>query len=142
MILKAQFKGGFVMKKHLFSFSLFIILFSAILFSQSQEDQIVYVTRTGSKYHSAGCSYLKRSSIPMKLSEASAKYSPCSRCAPPVLSTLSKKKSTSKIQKNSSTSSKETQIGTTPTGKTLYQGPRGGIYHYSKSGRKVYQKKY
>jgi hypothetical protein len=78
----------------------------------------------------------------MKLSEASAKYSPCSRCAPPVLSTLSKKKSTSKIQKNSSTSSKETQIGTTPTGKTLYQGPRGGIYHYSKSGRKVYQKKY
>jgi hypothetical protein len=27
---------------------------------------------------------------------------------------------------------------TTPTGKTIYQGPRGGCYHYSKSGRKVY----
>jgi len=27
---------------------------------------------------------------------------------------------------------------TTPTGKTIYQGPRGGCYHYSKSGKKVY----
>lgn len=31
--------------------------------------------------------------------------------------------------------------GTTPTGKTLYVGPRGGIYHISPSGNKVYQKR-
>lgn len=38
-------------------------------------------------------------------------------------------------------SKKETEIGTTSTGKTLYQGPRGGIYHISKSGKKVYHKR-
>lgn len=32
-----------------------------------------------------------------------------------------------------------TIVGTTPTGKPLYEGPRGGIYHYSASGNKVYQ---
>lgn len=42
----------------------------------------VYVTRSGTKYHSAGCSYLK-SSIPIELSEARRRYSACSRCNPP-----------------------------------------------------------
>lgn len=41
---------------------------------------IVYVTETGSKYHAAGCRYLRRSSIPMKKSEAIKSYSPCSVC--------------------------------------------------------------
>jgi hypothetical protein len=44
----------------------------------------VYVTRTGSKYHQAGCSSLSRSAIPMRLDEAAARYGPCSRCRPPV----------------------------------------------------------
>ena len=35
----------------------------------------------------------------------------------------------------------EKSIGTTPTGKTLYVGPRGGVYHYSASGRKVYERR-
>jgi micrococcal nuclease len=48
------------------------------------EDIIVYVTRTGKKYHSKNCSSLSKSSIPMKLSEAKARgYTPCSRCNPP-----------------------------------------------------------
>ena len=47
-------------------------------------DPIVYVTRTGRKYHRAGCSYLRRSAIPKRLSEAKAAgYTPCSRCGPP-----------------------------------------------------------
>lgn len=29
----------------------------------------------------------------------------------------------------------------TATGKTIYEGPRGGRYHYSASGRKVYEKR-
>ena len=29
---------------------------------------------------------------------------------------------------------------TTATGKTIYEGPRGGHYHYSASGKKVYEK--
>ena len=47
------------------------------------DDIIVYVTKTGTKYHSAGCRYLSKSCIPIKLSEAKKRYSPCSVCNPP-----------------------------------------------------------
>jgi micrococcal nuclease len=45
----------------------------------------VYVTRTGAKYHAAGCRFLARSQIPMPLGEAAARYGPCSVCNPPAL---------------------------------------------------------
>lgn len=48
------------------------------------DDPMVCVTRTGSKYHACGCSYLRKSSIPMKLSEAKKRFGPCSRCSPPL----------------------------------------------------------
>lgn len=44
----------------------------------------VYVTKSGTKYHKAGCSSLSRSAIPMRLDEAATRYGPCSRCRPPV----------------------------------------------------------
>lgn len=45
---------------------------------------IVYITKSGSKYHSAGCEYLSKSCIPITLTEAKAKgYTPCSKCDPP-----------------------------------------------------------
>jgi len=51
---------------------------------KSSEQITVYITRTGSKYHRAGCSYLRRSKIPISLKEACARgYTPCSRCRPP-----------------------------------------------------------
>ncbi|MBR3770952.1 MAG: Ig domain-containing protein [Clostridium sp.] len=41
----------------------------------------VYITDTGSKYHSAGCRYLWNSSHPISRGDArSAGYEPCSRC--------------------------------------------------------------
>ena len=46
-------------------------------------DVTVYVTRTGTKYHRAGCRSLRRSQILMSLKEAKARYSPCSICKPP-----------------------------------------------------------
>lgn len=46
-------------------------------------DVTVYVTRTGKKYHRGSCNYLRKSKTPMKLSEAKARYGPCSRCRPP-----------------------------------------------------------
>lgn len=49
----------------------------------TQQNQSVryYVTSSGSKYHIAGCSYLKKSKIEITLSQAVAKgYAPCSRC--------------------------------------------------------------
>ncbi len=47
------------------------------------KNQIVYKTRTGSKYHRTGCSYLK-SKIETTVGEAQAiGLGPCSRCSPP-----------------------------------------------------------
>lgn len=47
-------------------------------------DPIVHITKTGEKYHRAGCQYLRRSDITVKLSEAKKRgLSPCSRCLPP-----------------------------------------------------------
>ncbi len=43
----------------------------------------VYVTKTGEKYHSSGCQYLRKSKIAMSLNDAKRSYSPCSRCNPP-----------------------------------------------------------
>jgi hypothetical protein len=49
-------------------------------------DIIVYGTKTGSRYHRAGCSSLARSSIPMSIKAAKAKgLGPCSLCKPPLL---------------------------------------------------------
>lgn len=44
---------------------------------------IVYITKTGEKYHSAGCRYLSKSQIPINLQSAKNLYSPCSVCNPP-----------------------------------------------------------
>ena len=41
----------------------------------------VYVTRTGKKYHSAGCRYLRKSQRPIEINKAiSLRYTPCSVC--------------------------------------------------------------
>ena len=46
----------------------------------------VYVTRTGEKYHSNGCQYLRKSKIAISLQDAvSSGYDACSRCNPPIL---------------------------------------------------------
>ena len=51
--------------------------------TQSKE-AIVYITKTGSKYHRDGCRYLSRSKIPINLSDAkNSGYGPCSVCNPP-----------------------------------------------------------
>ncbi|MCD8238692.1 MAG: MBL fold metallo-hydrolase [Clostridiales bacterium] len=52
--------------------------------SSGNDSEVVYITNTGSKYHRAGCSYLKSSSIETTVAEAKNKgLSPCSRCNPP-----------------------------------------------------------
>ncbi len=61
----------------------FLILVCSLLFA---EDPIVYITKTGEKYHTSTCSYLKKSKIPISLSDAIRQgYTPCSRCDPPTL---------------------------------------------------------
>jgi hypothetical protein len=50
--------------------------------TSSNGEETVYVTRTGTKYHRAGCRYLSKSMIPMPLQEAAQRYRPCSVCRP------------------------------------------------------------
>ena len=49
--------------------------------SSDDQSETVYITERGNKYHSAGCRYLKKSQIPMSLSEAKRQgYTACSVC--------------------------------------------------------------
>ncbi len=50
--------------------------------SNTKVEATVYITRTGSKYHSSGCRYLRQSKISISLSEAKKNYDPCSVCKP------------------------------------------------------------
>jgi hypothetical protein len=44
---------------------------------------VVHITRTGKKYHAAGCRHLSRSDIPISREDAIARgYTPCSVCNP------------------------------------------------------------
>lgn len=83
--------------KHVFRILTFLILviflFTAVSALASQPinplvsgGTIVYITRTGSKYHRDGCSSLSRSKIEITLKEAVEEgYEPCKRCKPPRL---------------------------------------------------------
>ncbi len=72
-------------KKKMIAVVALFVLGVAIL-SAADPDTIVYVTKSGKKYHTATCSSLSKSKIPMRLADAvSAGYEPCSRCHPPVL---------------------------------------------------------
>lgn len=50
---------------------------------EKKKEITVYVTNTGSKYHTGGCRYLRKSKIPISLKSARNGYSPCSVCDPP-----------------------------------------------------------
>lgn len=49
---------------------------------ESNTDVTVYITNTGSKYHTATCRTLKDSKIPISLSDAIGSYEPCGICHP------------------------------------------------------------
>ncbi|HHV30292.1 MAG TPA: MBL fold metallo-hydrolase [Clostridium sp.] len=61
---------------------------SSVVTSSPEKTEIkeitVYITKNEEKYHAAGCSYLRKSSIPIELFDAkNSGYTPCSRCNPP-----------------------------------------------------------
>lgn len=66
--------------------SLSLVVASLLLLAaQAQKpDTKVWITKSGSKYHRAGCRYLKKSRIEITLEAAKAKHlQPCSVCKPP-----------------------------------------------------------
>lgn len=52
---------------------------------KTRSEIVVYVTKSGTKYHREGCQYLTRSARAIPLDEAVKRHEPCSRCKPPVL---------------------------------------------------------
>jgi hypothetical protein len=48
-------------------------------------DTIVYVTKTGDKYHTERCASVSKSKIAISLGRAASRYQPCKQCNPPVL---------------------------------------------------------
>jgi len=51
---------------------------------EDDKEVIVYITKTGEKYHSSGCRYLSRSKISISLNNAKSQgYGACSVCNPP-----------------------------------------------------------
>ena len=49
--------------------------------TEQKKECIVYVTRTGHKYHRAGCSYLRQGAIPTTRNKAiKSGYTACKRC--------------------------------------------------------------
>jgi micrococcal nuclease len=47
------------------------------------EEGTVFITRTGTKYHRAGCRYVTADAAALPLERAAARYAPCSVCGPP-----------------------------------------------------------
>jgi len=66
------------MKRKILFLVLFLTFLTVNVFSQT-----VYVTKTGTKYHTEGCRYLSKSKIAIELTDAIAKgYGACSVCKP------------------------------------------------------------
>jgi hypothetical protein len=51
--------------------------------STANPDEVVYVTRTGTKYHRAGCRFLAKGATAIRLADVGTKYQPCGVCHPP-----------------------------------------------------------
>jgi micrococcal nuclease len=52
---------------------------------EATAETTVYVTKTGTKYHRAGCRFLAKSATAIRLGEVGTRYQPCAVCDPPVL---------------------------------------------------------
>jgi len=96
-----------------------IILFLASCVN-TIDAQTVYTTKTGKKYHTENCRYLKYSKREISLEQAKELgYNPCSVCKP-ITKTSAKKKANTNSNTKSLTINKRTQksVATQCTGKT------------------------
>ena len=109
-----------------------IIMLAAVNISA----QTVYITKSGTKYHTSDCRYLSQSKIAVDLTEAVDRgYLPCSVCGPQV-----KSKANSGGTKMGAYQTKDPSIGQTSTKQnavstqTVYISKSGTKYHQSECG--------
>jgi micrococcal nuclease len=100
----------------------------------------VYVTGSGTKYHSETCRFAKYSSAKATDLETAISngYGPCSICKPPTLQTATAITETSSVT-SSVKSPSSSSSGSSD--RTVMTGPRGGKYYINSKGKKVYIKK-
>jgi|ERR1035437_4785609 hypothetical protein len=123
-----------------------LLILSILFFSTVNiAAQTVYITKTGSKYHSDGCRYLSKSKISIDLATAISKgYCACSVCKPPTQVSSAVKSPDIKSEKTNPSDNQSNVTNSTKTttsGKTIMTGPRGGQYYINSQGKKVYVKK-
>lgn len=92
--------------------------------TEISEDTIVYITRTGKKYHIENCRYLSKSKIPITLKEAIERgYSPCSVCNSGGLEGIKPKSEVSKVEKPKAVDTiSSITVYITKTGKKYHRG--------------------
>lgn len=105
------------------------------LFLNNVFSQTVYTTKTGTKYHTQYCKYLKKSSYAISLSDAKAKgYDACSICKPNSTATSPSAPSTKKTESAPKSSSGSVQCsGTTKAGsrcKRMTTSSNGRCYQH------------
>ena len=89
----------------------------------------VYVTDTGSCYHSDGCRYLSESKIATTLEFAvNAGYRGCSKCSPPVLDSASTAAS-NKTAVNTKAAASVKDVAPSAGDVTVYLSATGSKYH-------------
>ena len=107
-----------IVKQRIFSIIMVMTVLTGILLpaptvNAASGDTTVYVTKSGDKYHSDGCSSLKKSKISIALKDAVAKgYSPCSKCNPVSLDVAGGSESTKAATSKTSTSKASTASST------------------------------
>lgn len=90
----------------IFSAIIVFLLLSPVFAEVDNGDTIVYITETGGRYHSAGCSSLRKSKYSITLEEAiSHGYTRCQRCNPPIYTGPIIPEETRKVQSGGSDSS-------------------------------------
>jgi len=52
--------------------------------AEKPKGETVYITNSGTKYHTETCRFVVKSKTAISLEDASKKYEPCSVCNPPV----------------------------------------------------------
>ena len=55
-----------------------------------QPNTVVFLSRTGTKYHRGDCRFVSKSKLPTTLQRALGKYTACGVCGPPLLQAVAK----------------------------------------------------
>jgi len=98
--------------------------------NNTNPNNVVYVTNTGTKYHRDGCSYLK-SKIQMNLTDAvNNGYEPCSRCNPPTISKETETTTNSPpVSNNTAPINEANNAVSNPVNTVVYGTNTGSKYH-------------